>query len=427
MNYNIDSETEKLILEEIKGSFDFFWNESNGLEDKLGYGLTRDIAGKKICSIAAVGFAFCAYVIGVKFGFITREQGYERCFKTFKTLEKVASKKGFFIHFINEETLEDLSKEYSTIDTAILAMGAICAGEFFGGDVKRSANDLAENIDWEYLVTEVNHKKVFRMAFSDKIWQDNDGWCHANWDSYAEQLMMYILYAGQKNSNKELAQDLYFGFDRPLGSYKGDNLVYCFGNALFIHQFSHCFFDFSKYVDKMGFNWFINSKNATLANRQYCIDLKWSKTYNENSWGLTAFEGKEGYKVFGSPPFGYYDKKMGDIVDGSVAPYAALSSIVFTPNESIAALKYFNTMPLLKGKYGLTDSYNFEGEKPYYSSSYLGIDKGPTIVMLANFLDNTIYDCFMSSDICKRAIEVLEFKKTDEVYEDFTKGNSLLK
>ena len=28
-------------------------------------------------------------------------------------------------------------------------------------------------------------------------------------------------------------------------------------------------------------------------------------------------------------------------IDGSVAPYAALSSIVFTPNESIEALKYF--------------------------------------------------------------------------------------
>lgn len=426
-NYSIDNESRDLILEEIKGCFDFFWNESNGLEDNVGYGLTRDIAGKGICSIAAVGFAFCAYVIGVKFGYITKDEGYERCYKTLETLSKVKQKHGFFIHFFNEETLEDVSKEYSTIDTAILMMGALTAGEFFGGEVKKIANKMAESVDWEYLVTEKNHKKVFKMAFSDQIFKENNGWCPADWDAYAEQLMMYILYAGQTKADKKLAQDLYFGFDRPLGSYKGDNLIYCFGNALFIHQFSHCFFDFSKYVDKMGFNWFINSRNATLANRQYCMDLKWSKTYNENSWGLTAFQGRDGYRVFGAPPFGYYDKPMGDEVDGHVAPYAALSSIVFTPKESIEALKYFNSFKELKGKYGLYDSYNFEDDKPYFCEHYLGIDKGPTIVMLANFLDNTIYDCFMGTDVCKRAIKNLEFKKINSEYDDFTRGKALIK
>ena len=108
-------------------------------------------------------------------------------------------------------------------------------------------------------------------------------------------------------------------------------------------------------------------------------------------------------------------------IDGSVAPYAALSSIVYTPKESIEALKYFNTLPKLKGKYGFTDSYNFE-EDEYFSEAYLGIDKGPTIIMLDNFLYGTTWKYFMQSDVCKRAIEVLEFKPVESEYKEFTDG-----
>ena len=421
-----DDYTKSLIEEEIKGCFDFFWNESNAIDGAYGYGMTADVAGIPICSLAAVGFAFSAYVIGVEKGYITFEQGYERVYKTLETLKKVDRYKGFFVHFIEQKTLKNVKfKEYSTIDTAILLMGAITAGEFFKGDVKALVDGFVNDVDWTFFVTERKDRKIFRMAYSDVLWQDNDGWCKSTWHEFAEQLMMYILYAGQPGSDKQLAQDLYFGFSRKVGSYKGENMVYCFGNALFVHQFTGCYFDFSKYVDKKGFNWHRNSVAATLANRQFCIDQKWSKTYNENSWGLTAFEGKYGYKVFGAPPFGFYDKEIDMPIDGSVAPYAALSSIVYTPEESIGALKYFASMKELKGKYGFTDSYNFEEEEKYFSTNYLGIDKGPTIIMLENFLNGTIWKYFMQSDVCKRAIENLEFTKIEDNYKDFTRENLL--
>ena len=422
----IDNQVKDLIEEEIKGCFDFFWNESNAEEGALGYGLTADVAGRPYSSIAAVGFSFCAYLIGVEKGYITFDEGFYRVMKTLHTLKRVDSYKGFMVHFINQKTLaNNKAPEYSTIDTAILLMGAITAGEYFGGEVKELVNELVERVDWEWLVTTKNNKKVFRMAYSEETFADNGGWCKAVWEEYAEQLMMYILYAGHPKSDKKLANDLYFGFERRVGSYKGDNMVYCFGNALFIHQFTHCFFDFSKYVDRRGFDWFKNSVAATLANRQFCIDQKWSKTYGENSWGLTAFESETGYKVYGAPPFGWYNQEIDIDLDGSVAPYAALSSICFTPKESIEALKYFASMPELKGKYGFTDCYNFENGR-YFSTTYLGIDKGPTIVMLENFLNGTVWKYFMQSDVCKRAIDILGFTSKEESYLDFTR-ESLLK
>lgn len=416
-----DSRTIQLIEEEIKGCFDFFWNESNAEdEEALGYGLTADVAGRPISSIAAVGFAMCAYLIGVEREYITFDEGFSRVMKTLHTLKRVDRYKGFFVHFLKQDTLEVKNHEYSTIDTAIFLMGAITAGEYFGGEVKKLVNQFVEDVDWEWLVITKNNKKIFRMAYSEVSFQRNNGWCEAVWEEYAEQLMMYILYAGQPGSNKKLANDLYFGFERRVGSYKGDNMVYCFGNALFIHQFTHCFFDFSKYVDRRGFDWFKNSRTATLANRQFCIDQKWSKTYGENSWGLTAFEGETGYKVYGAPPFGWYNQEVDMNIDGSVAPYAALSSIVFTPEESIEALKYFASMPELKGKYGFTDCYNFENGR-YFSKNYLGIDKGPTIIMLENFLNGTVWKYFMQSDVAKRAIDILGFTSKEEAYVDFTR------
>ena len=77
-------------------------------------------------------------------------------------------------------------------------------------------------------------------------------------------------------------------------------------------------------------------------------------------------------------------------------------------------------MPELKGKYGFTDCYNFENGR-YFSKEYLGIDKGPTIVMLENFLNGTVWKYFMQSDVCKRAIDILGFTNKENIYSVFTR------
>ncbi len=43
---------------------------------------------------------------------------------------------------------------------------------------------------------------------------------------------------------------------------------------LFAYQYSHAFFDFRNKKDNEGTNWFENSRKATLANRNYCIENK---------------------------------------------------------------------------------------------------------------------------------------------------------
>ncbi len=406
------------INKEIMGCFNFFWNESNSELGTTGYGTVLDSTRRNdMASIAGVGFALPAYVIGVERGFITREQGYERVLNTLKTIrDNIDHKNGFYVHFVDIKTGQRYNKsEYSTIDTAIMLMGAIVVGEYFGEEIKEISDELLQRTKWEWLVAERKGKPSFRMAYNpDKdgayMNGNNDGWVpNAWWDHYAEQLMMYILYAGQDDCDEELARQLYLGFERPVGSFKSDNYVHCTGNPLFIHQFTHAFFDFRQYNDMKGFDWFQNSVTATIANRETSKYLG----HNENTWGLTAMHSQKGYYVVGGFPRSYkYNYLDGDDIDGTFAPYGPLSSMPFTPELSKQALQYIhNEMPFMFGKYGIYDSYNLTGDKPWCSESYLAIDKGPTILMLDNYLYGTTWKYFMQSEFVKKSINVLKFQE----------------
>ena len=410
----MDKETLQLIEKEIKGCFDYFWNEAN--TDTLGYGLTKDKTNSKISSIAATGFAFCAYVIGVERGYISFDEGYERTLKTLETLEKIELHEGFYPHFINPKTLLNHHSEYSTIDTTILSCGGIVASEYFQGIIKIKVHKLLDNLNWHYFMEIRDGHKQINMAYDPHKWSETNHFCPATWDQYAEHLMMYLIIAGRADISKEEAIDLFNGFTRHLDSYLGLKVVHCFSNPLFIHQFSHAFFPFQDYLDTNSFDWFLNSINATKANRLYCMKQKRFKTYHQDSWGLTAFLGEKGYRVFGAKPFGLPNIKYKQKIDGSVAPYAALSSIVFVPDLSISAMKYFYTIDGLFGKYGFSDSYNLD--TGFISNVYLGIDKGPTIMMLENYLNGTIWKYFTQSEIIKEAINKLNFKKKENKNEN---------
>lgn len=410
----------QLIEKEAKGCFDFFWNETNHDESSKGYGLTLDSTRRDdMASIAAVGFGLSSYVIGVTRGYISFEEGYHRTLKTLETVyQNVDKKNGFYIHFVEYNTAQNYGlkkgrpSEYSTIDTAILLMGAISAAEFFKKDVKTLVDKMLDEADWAWLIHP--DKPVFRMAYYDDKERYPHGWNKATWDHYAEQLMMYFLYAGQDRTSLEDARKLYFGFHRHVGAYKGDNLVHCYNNALFIHQFSHAFIDFNQYRDGKMFNWFKNSVDATIGNYEWCKDQTWSKTFKKGYWGLTAMHSKTGYMVVGGPPWGFenIDYKPNHM-DGTVAPYASLSSMIFTPELSKKQLELFAQDDKMWGPYGLYDSFNFEDEK-WYSNTYIGIDKGPTLIMLDNYENQTIQKLVTESEFIQKAIKKLGFRKVED-------------
>ncbi|MDP7133101.1 MAG: hypothetical protein QF437_21575, partial [Planctomycetota bacterium] len=97
-----------LMERELRGCFDFFWNEWVSDPKSPTYGMTNgDYVGLGRYSpipIESQGFYFAAIVVGVKRGWITREDGYKRAVITLKTLKKLKHIRGFYYHFIDPDT-----------------------------------------------------------------------------------------------------------------------------------------------------------------------------------------------------------------------------------------------------------------------------------------------------------------------------------
>ena len=99
--------------------------------------------------------------------------------------------------------------------------------------------------------------------------------------------------------------------------------------------------------------------------------------------------------------------------NGTVPPTAALSSIVYTPTESLEVLKnlYYNHGAKVFGKYGFFDAYNpsmVEGQQVV--KSYLAIDQGPIAVMTENYRSGLIWKLFMQNDEIHKGLEKLGLK-----------------
>lgn len=391
-----------IIEREEKKCFEFFWKEVSLSEES--YGLIRDnTVLKDMCSIASVGFGLPAIVIGIERGYITREEGEERVLGTLKTMrDKTERVHGFLYHFLDMNTAKRFNMcELSIIDTAIFLMGALTVGEYFGGEIAEIAEELYREVDWDWYRNP--QKNQFYMGYSER----QNGHFGA-WDHYAEQFMMYFLSVAAP----EHPVDPTIFYDCPLfcNSYKDSGIIYhSHGGGLFVYQFSHAFIDFRGKKDRRGIDWFENSVRATKANRQYCIDnpLK-LKTYGENAWGMTACTTPAGYTgaMGGLPCVGM--KQL--LPDGTIPPCGPIGSIVFTPEESIAAMEFFAQDEKLWGEYGFIDAYNFDvPEGKWYAKEYIGIDKGISILMIENYRSELIWKLTNQNKYIKKAFELLEF------------------
>jgi len=382
---------------ELKGCFDFFWNEANTDKNSPGYGLIRDKdTAENMSSIASVGFGLSAIIIGAERGYISKVEARDRTIGTLKTfLSNAASEYGFFYHFLDMKTAQKYSSFSdcaSIIDTSILLNGAITSAEYFGGEAEELFEQIYSRVNWKIYYNE--EKNVYYMGYDPER-----GGGFGQWDMYAEQLMQYIL--GTASETYPVPPKIYEGFDRTLSEYGGYKFYNSPGGSLFTHQFSHAYFDFKDKTDKDGINWYENSVTATLAARQYATDNPNNfKTWHKNAWGVTACEGPDGYRGYGSPPF---HPNIKDCNDGTIPPCGAIGSVIFTPDISLEALDYYYTIPNLAGKYGLKDAYN--QDRNWTCDFCIGIDKGITITMLENHLTSMIHELYMRNKHVKKGAE----------------------
>lgn len=399
-----DYSFEDVLAYEMEGSFNFFWEQANQDVTSPGFGLIRDRypGNEGIASIASVGFGLTAYVIGVEKGYITQAEGFERANGTLDTLLALDRTEGFFFHFLDMNTGKRAwDSEVSIIDTSLLLMGVLTAGDYFGGEVQAKARQIYNGVNWPWYLDK--SQNMFYMGYSPE-----KGFA-GHWDFYAEQLMVYVLAAG--STTHPIDSSVYYSFTRDYAKYgSGKPFIHSWFGSLFTYQFSHAWIDFSNYTDKKGVNWFDNSVEASLAQVNFAADKQDKyKTLGPAAWGLTACDGPDGYNgLYGAPPSGFDDRQ--NVVDDTVPPSGAIGSIIFTPQQSQLAMMNYYSIEKLKGKYGFVDAYNLSED--WYDPDVIGIDKGISLLMLANYENDTVHKIVMKNASILNGLKRLEIVKT---------------
>lgn len=400
-------------------TFQYFWD---GAEPTSGAARERFHADniypendKHIVTSGGTGFGAMAILVGIERGFITRKEGYTRLNKLVDWLASADRFHGVWPHWLDGETGK--VKPFSPndnggdlVETSYLLQGLLCVRQYFkdGSDEEKvlatKIDRLWREVDFSWYQ---NGKDVLYWHWSpDRAWVMN-----FPVEGYNECLIMYFLGAGSPTHNIP-ASAYHQGWARN-GGIRNEtghrqygyhlqlkhNFAVQFGGPLFWAHYSYLGLDPRNLRDDYADYWKENTSH-TLINRQYCIENpKRFKGYGENCWGLTASYSINGYAAH-SP--------NEDL--GVISPTAAISSIVYTPNESIQVIRhlYEDLGDKVFGVYGFYDA--FSEQSNWYTRRYLAIDQGPAVVMIENYRTALLWNLFMSCPEVTVAKERLGFR-----------------
>lgn len=420
-----------------KRTFQFFWDTTSETN-----GMTPDrFPSRPFASIAAIGFALTAYPIGLENGWISRRQAVDRTLTTLRFLRdaRMGPQKqgrsgyhGFYYHFLDMQKGQRYESwvELSSVDTALLMMGVLFAQSYYDGDsagereIRELADTLYRRVEWPWLQQ--------RPPLISMGWYPETGFIEHDWNGYDEAMMVYVLALGSPTHpvGPEAWQAWASTYDQTWGSYEGQE--YLSFAPMFGHQYSHVWIDFrgiqDDYMRGRGMDYFENSRRATLAQRQYAIDnpMRW-KDYGKDVWGLTASDGPQRtvLEYRGQPrEFRHYSARgaglHGAFDDGTIAPTAALGSIVFAPEIVIPAAMAMHDRygDFLYSSYGFLDSFNpsFDYDIPlktgrlvpgkgWVASDYIGIDQGPILTMIANYRNGFVWKVMRRNPYIRKGLE----------------------
>ena len=375
-------------------------------------GLSRERLGSgETVTSGGSGFGVMAILVGIERGYISREEGVARILKILNFLNTDADRfHGAFSHWLNGSNGNVIP--FSTIDnggdlveTAYMIQGLFSVRQYF--DQQTTAEDSIRNLSTQIINT-VEWDWYRRTASSNYLywhWSPNYNWqMNMTVQGPNEAMIVYLLgiasttygvpaslfHNGWAHSSYYVNGGTFYGYPIWVG--------WDYGGPLFFSHYSFLGFDPREKKDAYT-NYFLNNKNITLVHKAYCTANPHSFIgYNANCWGLTASDDPTGYRVH---------EPTND--NGTITPTAAISSIVYTPQESIDFIKhiYRTYGSNVWGEYGFKDAFN--PTQNWYANSYLAIDQGPIIVMMENYRSGLLWDTFMANTEVQPMLNAIGF------------------
>lgn len=387
---------EALLTSVQRATFRYFYDYGHPVS-----GLARERLGSgNVCTIGGSGFGLMTLVVGAERGFEPRAAIAARVLTMLQFLETTAQRfHGAWSHWLDGATGRTIpfgpdDDGGDLVETAFLCEGLLTIRQYFTGDdpietaIRRLATELWEGVEWDWYRGDPPRQVLLWH------WSPNHGF-QKNHEirGFDETLLTYLLAIASPTHPvpPELYRQGYAG--RP--SYRNGSEHFGLrqwvgpngGGPLFFTHYSFLGFDPRAWRDE-SCSYFEHSRSVALLQRAYAIANPGQHLgYGENVWGLTACDGPDGYLA--RAPFGPDD--------GTIAPTAALSSMPYTPAESIAALRYDYEVlgPRLWGEFGFHDSFCLE--RDWFASSYLAIDQGPIVPMIENYRTGLCWRLFMAN------------------------------
>jgi len=397
-----DDELMTLVQER---TFRYFYDFAHPVS---GLARERNSSGNTVTS-GGSGFGLMAIIVGVERGFITREEALTRWEKIFNFLETADRFHGAWSHWLNGNTgnvipFSSNDNGGDLVETAFLVQGMLTVRQYLNpADARENLiiskiNTLWEGVEWNWYTQ--GGQNVLTWHWSPNLnWQIN-----LKIRGHNETQIVYTLAAGSPTfpidpvvyhegyarSGGMQNGNTFYGINLPLGSNRG--------GPLFFTHYSYLGMNPTNLQDAYA-NYWTQNVNHSLINRAYCIDNPQNYVgYSENCWGLTASDNNNGYSAH-SP--------NNDL--GVITPTAALSSIPYTPEESLAAMRhfYYQLGDRLWGEYGFYDAFN--PTAGWVANSYLAIDQGPIILMIENYRTQLLWDLYMSAPEVQNGLTTLGF------------------
>jgi hypothetical protein len=383
-------------------TFKYFWDFGH---PSCGMARERNTSGD-IVTTGGSGFGIMAMIVAMQRGFISRSDGLARLDKILGFLETCDRFHGVWPHWLNGVTgktqpFSPTDNGGDLVETSYMIEGLLAMRQYLDSTNVTEATEIhritslfnAVEFDWF-----TNGQKVLYWT-----WSPNYGF-NLKIQGYNETLITYILAAsspthsitadtytnGYANNGGIKNGKTYFNYLLPLG---GD-----FGGPLFFTHYSFLGLDPRHLKDQFADYW-LQNVNQSLINYTWCVtNPRKYPGYGPGIWGLTASDNPWGYNA---------QSPTNDL--GVITPTAALSSVAYTPVQSLNALRtfYYFLGDRLWGSYGFYDA--FDVTESWWATSTLAIDQGPIICMIENYRTALLWNLFMTAPEVRNGLTKLGF------------------
>jgi hypothetical protein len=383
-------------------TFKYFWDFGH---PSSGMARERNSSGD-VVTTGGSGFGIMAMIVAMERGFITRADGMARLDKILSFLETSDRFHGVWPHWLNGvtgKTVPFSAKDNGgdIVETSYMLQGLLCMRQYLNPAVTAEKseidriNNLYNSVEFDWFT---NGEKTLYWE-----WSPEYGY-NLKIQGYNETLITYITAAsspthtitadvytnGYANNGGIKNGRSYYGYLLPLGSD--------YGGPLFFTQYSFLGLDPRHLKDQYADYW-VQNVNQSLINWAYCkANPRKYPGYGSAIWGLTASDNPWGYNA---------QSPTNDL--GVITPTAAISSIAYTPVQSLNVLRadYYFLGDHLWGNYGFYDAFDItEG---WWANSTLAIDQGPIICMIENYRTGLLWNLFMSAPEVQNGLTKLGF------------------